>query len=245
MGDRFWVGTMSMVNKVSVKKYTFYKWQRTELGSKKKGEADASLAKSQSNPVISLTAGTDESAVMHKINDILSKDMAKISISSTARSSSAGLPVGARADKPSKLSTVNKEQLQAIENFNHATRIAKMIKERNEKKQRRVLTSVPEFPYMAKESDDYHTVPDWVEVVPVNGEGVEQLNGGYSRALQHFRCERCGFVSGRYSMFAMVFTDDGKFAMRNASEDEALVLATRTLAAMDYDMWTPNSTQEE
>ena len=44
-------------------------------------------------------------------------------------------------------------------------------------------------------------------------------------------------------MCAMIFTDVGKFALRNASEDEALVLATRTLATMDYDMWNPNGTQ--
>ena len=46
-------------------------------------------------------------------------------------------------------------------------------------------------------------------------------------------------------MFSMIYTDTKDFAMKNASEDEAKVIATRTIAEMEYDMWDSKGSQEE
>ena len=74
---------------------------------------------------------------------------------------------------------------------------------------------------------------------------MEQLNGWFSRSLLTFHCERCGFPSSRYSMYAMTYDDDGQFAMRRASEDEARMIAARTLAHTSFDMWNPGCSQAE
>ena len=46
-------------------------------------------------------------------------------------------------------------------------------------------------------------------------------------------------------MYAMIYDDDGKFAMRKASEDEATLIAARTLAETSFDVFNSGCTQEE
>ena len=146
-------------------------------------------------------------------------------------------------NKKIRLTTVNNNQLGEIEDHNMAKRVEQRI--RPELK-RRELTSVPHpYPFREQESEDYYPVPDWVEVIPDEGQGVEQLSGGRSRALQNFRCEKCGFTSSRFSMFAMVYDDNGQFAMRRASDDEAKLIVARSLATLDFEVWAPGSTQTE
>ena len=81
---------------------------------------------------------------------------------------------------------VNNEQLGEAEDFNMAKRVAMNIMPEFK---RRELTSIPTYPFRAKENEEFYPVPDWVEVIPEGGDGVEQLNGGYSRAVQSFCCE--------------------------------------------------------
>ena len=79
--------------------------------------------------------------------------------------------------------------------------------------------------YRHQENAEFHPIPDRVEIIPDGGEGPEQLSGGCSRPLQQFQCEKCGFKSSRFSMYAMIYDGDGQFAMRKASEDEAKLIA--------------------
>ena len=46
-------------------------------------------------------------------------------------------------------------------------------------------------------------------------------------------------------MYNMTFDDNGQFAMRRASEDEARLIMTRSLASTSFDMWDPESSLEE
>ena len=46
-------------------------------------------------------------------------------------------------------------------------------------------------------------------------------------------------------MFSMIYTDTKDFAMKNASEDEAKAIATRTIAEMEYDMWDSKGSHDE
>ena len=78
---------------------------------------------------------------------------------------------------------VNNEQLGEIEDFNMAKRVAMNIMPEFK---RRKLTSIPAYPFRSARNEEFHQVPDWVEVVPDGGDGVERLSGGYSRPLQNF-----------------------------------------------------------
>ena len=46
-------------------------------------------------------------------------------------------------------------------------------------------------------------------------------------------------------MYAMIYDDDKKFAMRKASYDEAILIAARTLADTSFEMWDPECSKEE
>ena len=95
------------------------------------------------------------------------------------------------------------------------------------------------------QQEEYYPIPNRIEVIPDSDEGVEHLNGGYSRQLQSFHCEKCGYPSSRYSMYNMTFDDNGEFANRRASEDEAMLIATKLLANTSYEMWDSEYSQEE
>ena len=119
---------------------------------------------------------------------------------STAQSSEAGLHVGASADenqggrmvkltpaKTRKASPVGGRHIEDIESYNLAKRVALNILPEFLETKRMMLTTVPTF--RTAENDELYPVPNRIEVVPDDEEGVEQLNGGYSRALQKFHCE--------------------------------------------------------
>ena len=46
-------------------------------------------------------------------------------------------------------------------------------------------------------------------------------------------------------MYAMIYDDDGQFAIWKASEDEAKLIAARALAETSFDVFNPGCTQEE
>ena len=106
-------------------------------------------------------------------------------------------------------------------------------------------TRVSPFMYSEQDNPEYAQIPARVEVIPIDVDGVEQLNGGYSRQLQDFKCEICGYKSSRFSMFAMIFNDSGDFATRKATEDEIHVIATRMLANTGFEQWNPGYSQKQ
>ena len=109
--------------------------------------------------------------------------------------------------KLTRFPLVNDEKLNAIEDHNVARRATvRILPDLQEVLLRRKLTSVPMF--RQREADDFIPVPDRVEVVPKEGfehiNPVDALNGGFSRPLQNFYCETCGYASSRFSMFAII-----------------------------------------